>query len=1103
MKFLTINRARQRSVLQYFLSAVLLLGCSVAARSATLVVTNTNDAGSGSFREAIALANQNIDEDSIVFDRSTFAPTRTIVLTSGEIIVTTPVRILGPGVERLSISGNNLSRVLFLRNTASVHLSNLTITNGKAPVVTQNGFSNYAGGIYIDGGALFLSQVTIANCVGEQAGGIYNRLGTLHIVNSTITNNQATGGRNDGSYGGGINNDGTLVMVNSRVVGNIARGGNAPVGGGGAGLGTGAGLYVFHGIVTIIGSLFENNSSLGGSSSGGFGGQASGGAITMTGQNTLIIDTLVTGNSATAGSGDIPTRAGSASGGGILNLDVAHLINVTVSNNTATSTNGGGVSGGAGIWNSCSGCMTLTNSTVAFNTATGVQGGGAYGYGAIRLRNTVVANNAAPFGPDVSNNVVTLGNNLIGNGSNTFGIVHGVNGDQVGTAAAPIDPLLGPLSGNGGLTRTHMPQAGSPAINAGNNCVVLLLGSGGCLTTPLVNDQRGYSRQFGGIVDLGAAEVEAAPLNLPVPGIPDLELESDSGISNTDNLTSELAPRFAISNAPVGALVELLRNGVVVGSTYSSGGSVIIADSPRSDGLSFYSSRLAFNGTVGPESSSLPVTIDTVRPGINVAQSPQQVDPTAIGTAAFTVMSSEPVFGFTPGDVSLAGSTANTSSAEIAVTGSGTFFGITVTNIVSDGQFVRASVPAGSVVDSAGNSNTASGSTDNTVTVDNVAPSVTVNQAASQPDPTGTQPIRYTVNFSEGITGFSASDISFTGSTANVSTAVVNVSGSGTSYDLAISNVLSAGTVRVSIPAGVAADSLGNLNIQSTSTDSTVTVVLGSSPFDFDGDGKTDVGIFRQSVGEWWINQSSNGVTTAGQFGSSSDVITPADFTGDGKTDTAFFQPSSGFWFVLRSEDFSYFAFPFGANGDVPVPADYDGDGKADATVFRPSSSTWFIQRSSDGGATIGQFGSAGDVPVPADYDGDGKADIAIYRPSLGQWWVQRSTAGILVLTFGDSNDKPVQGDFTGDGKADIAFWRPSTGEWFISRSEDLSYYSLPFGSNGDIPAPGDYDGDGKFDPTVFRPSQATWYSQRSTAGILIQQFGANGDRPIPNAFVP
>ncbi|HEY0458268.1 MAG TPA: FG-GAP-like repeat-containing protein [Pyrinomonadaceae bacterium] len=276
------------------------------------------------------------------------------------------------------------------------------------------------------------------------------------------------------------------------------------------------------------------------------------------------------------------------------------------------------------------------------------------------------------------------------------------------------------------------------------------------------------------------------------------------------------------------------------------------------------------------------------------------------------------------------------------------------------------------------------------------------------------------------------------------------------------------------------------------------------SVFDFDGDGKTDVGIFRPSDGSWWYTRSSASDFRVFAFGTSSDIITPGDYTGDGLADIAIFRPSTGEWFVQRSEDNSYFSFPFGSSGDIPAPADYDNDGKTDAAVFRPSSGTWFILNSGGSGTSIVPFGSSEDKPVPADFDGDGKADIAIFRPSDGSWWyLQSSNSQFKVYRFGVGTDKPVQGDYTGDGKADIAIFRPSTGEWYFQRSEDNSYFSVPFGAAGDIAAPGDYDGDGKFDTAVFRPSTADWFVQRSSAGILITSFGTNGDRPIPNSFVP
>lgn len=282
-------------------------------------------------------------------------------------------------------------------------------------------------------------------------------------------------------------------------------------------------------------------------------------------------------------------------------------------------------------------------------------------------------------------------------------------------------------------------------------------------------------------------------------------------------------------------------------------------------------------------------------------------------------------------------------------------------------------------------------------------------------------------------------------------------------------------------------------------------VVNSRTPFDFDGDGKTDISIFRPNPGEWWYSKSSNGQVVAGAFGTPTDIPTPADFTGDGKTDIAFFRPSTGQWFILRSEDNSFLAFPFGSTGDIPTPADFDNDGKADAAVFRPSTGTWFISPSAGGATIITQFGVNGDQPVAADYDGDGKADIAVYRTNGAnkEWWIQRSTAGLFATAFGTVGDKAVPGDYTGDGKADIAVWRPSNGNWFILRSEDNTFLGSPFGQAGDQPVPGDYDGDHKIDVAVFRPSSSTWFVNRSNgAGTLIQNFGSSTDIGVPGAYV-
>ncbi len=266
--------------------------------------------------------------------------------------------------------------------------------------------------------------------------------------------------------------------------------------------------------------------------------------------------------------------------------------------------------------------------------------------------------------------------------------------------------------------------------------------------------------------------------------------------------------------------------------------------------------------------------------------------------------------------------------------------------------------------------------------------------------------------------------------------------------------------------------------------------------FDFDGDRRADISVFRPSDSTWYLNQSTNGFS-ATQWGLATDRITPADFDGDGKTDISVYR--DGTWYWLKSSDNSFNALQFGIASDISVPADYTGDGHAELAIYR--NGVWWSFDLSNNQMNVIQFGLSTDKPVPADFDGDGRADIAIYRPASGEWWINRSGLGTIVYQFGSSTDKPVAGDYTGDGKTDAAVFRSSTGEWFVLRSEDFSYYSFPFGVATDTPAPADYDGDGKTDAAVFR--DGTWYLLQSTSGISIRQFGLADDKPVPAAFLP
>ena len=274
----------------------------------------------------------------------------------------------------------------------------------------------------------------------------------------------------------------------------------------------------------------------------------------------------------------------------------------------------------------------------------------------------------------------------------------------------------------------------------------------------------------------------------------------------------------------------------------------------------------------------------------------------------------------------------------------------------------------------------------------------------------------------------------------------------------------------------------------------------GRARMDFDGDGVTDISVFRPSTGTWYIGQSSTLSGTSVPFGNASDIPVPADYDGDGRADIAVFRPSNGTWYIWYSSTQSGVAIPFGAGSDKPVPADFDGDGKADIAVVRPSTGIWYIWQSSTQSLVSYQWAEPGDIPVPADYDGDGKADAAIFRPSTGQWYVrQSSNLTAKIYNFGAASDVPVPRDYDGDGKVDVAVFRPSNGTWYIALSSaPTTPIAIPFGGSGDIPVPGDYDGDGQADITVFRPSNGTWYgwlSRTQTPASVV--FGNGLDIPI------
>jgi uncharacterized repeat protein (TIGR01451 family) len=373
-----------------------------------LVVTNNNDSGAGSLRQAMIDAPAG---SAISFSN---AVRGTIALTSGDIVIDKNLTIVGPGADALIVSGGGV----YVNSGVTAAVSGLTISDG--------------GGIYNRGNLTltdsivrrntgrggFFIQVSSTTVEQIRGGGIYNR-GTLTVAGSVISENRA-------QYGGGIYNQGsigggTLIITNSTVSQNTSEK-------------TGGGIY--------NGTLDED----GNTSNNVYG------CVTV--NNSSII-----GNSASLNPTEWNTIANTfdeRAGGGLANEGgISTLTNSTVSGNLEFRACVGGclpATGGVGIVNRgatvhyAPGEVNLINTTVADSI---------YSRGTVNARNSIVG-----FSFDGTLN--SQGYNLITNTLNTT-ITGDTTGNILNTAAR-----LAPLGFYGGLTETHALLSGSPAINSGN-----------------------------------------------------------------------------------------------------------------------------------------------------------------------------------------------------------------------------------------------------------------------------------------------------------------------------------------------------------------------------------------------------------------------------------------------------------------------------------------------------------------------------------------------------------------------------------------------------------------------------------------------------------